>query len=334
MSDNLFRQYYVRLRREAIFKSLLWGAAIGFLAAFAAALVTWLTYFSARFFVTVGVFAVVMAAATLICYFCFFRPTSKDVARKVDALGLEERMITMLELEQSDDYIAMLQREDANRSLAKMGMSKFKFTLSLTLIVLLCVGGVCGLSMTTVTGLSDLGIVPSGAQLIDEAQGRNPANFIEVSYSATEGGYIYGEQAQTIRKGEGTGLVIAVANDGYRFYRWTDGYPYPARSDAGITEDMTYTAWFVAVDDDAALSDPLGDAATDQPPEDGNDSEGSSSDQGSTMEVPNYDYVIDWTIEYGDILSDYYASVMAALAAGDIPADLAAFIEAYFSTIS
>ena len=52
------------------------------------------------------------------------------------------------------------------------------------------------------------------------------------------------------------------------------------------------------------------------------------------MEVPNYDYVIDWTIEYGDILSDYYASVMAALAAGDIPADLAAFIEAYFSTIS
>lgn len=73
MSNNLFRQYYVRLRREAIFKSLLWGAAIGFLAAFAAALVTWLTYFSARFFVTVGVFAVVMAAATLICYFCFFR---------------------------------------------------------------------------------------------------------------------------------------------------------------------------------------------------------------------------------------------------------------------
>lgn len=333
MNDQLFRQYYVRVRREAIFKSLLWGAAIGFLAAFVAAFVGWMTYFPSRFFVTLGVFVVAAAGTTLLCYFVFFRPTAKDVAKKVDALGLEERMITMLELEQSDDYIALRQREDANRSLAKMGMNKFKFAVSLSLVILLSVSGVCALSMTTVTGLSDLGIVPSGAQLVDEAQGRNPANFIEVSYAATEGGYIYGEQEQTIRKGEQTGTVIAVADEGYRFYRWTDGYPYPARSDAGVDESTVYTAWFVVMDDDAAPENPFGDEATDQPPEDGNDSEERDPDDESSQEIDIYDYVIDWTIDYADVLGDYYSAVIAALTQGDFSGDLGDFIESYFSTI-
>ena len=43
--NDLFRQYYARLRRGGIVKSLLWGVAVGFLAAFVAALVTWMTDF-------------------------------------------------------------------------------------------------------------------------------------------------------------------------------------------------------------------------------------------------------------------------------------------------
>ena len=199
--NDLFRQYYARLRRGGIVKSLLWGVAVGFLAAFVAALVTWMTYFDG-FFLTIGVFVAVAAATALICYFRFFRPTAKDVARKVDSLGLEERMITMLELEKSDDYIALRQREDAQRSLQKLGMNKFKFGISLALVLVLSIGGVFALSMTTVTGLSDLGVIPSGAQLIDEAAGRNPRNYVDVVYSAMEGGYIYGESEQNLRKGE------------------------------------------------------------------------------------------------------------------------------------
>lgn len=149
--NDLFRQYYARLRRGGIVKSLLWGVAVGFLAAFVAALVTWMTYFDG-FFLTIGVFVAVAAATALICYFRFFRPTAKDVARKVDSLGLEERMITMLELEKSDDYIALRQREDAQRSLQKLGMNKFKFGISLALVLVLSIGGVFALSMTTVTG--------------------------------------------------------------------------------------------------------------------------------------------------------------------------------------
>ncbi len=332
--NDLFRQYYARLRRGGIVKSLLWGVAVGFLAAFVAALVTWMTYFDG-FFLTIGVFVAVAAATALICYFRFFRPTAKDVARKVDSLGLEERMITMLELEKSDDYIALRQREDAQRSLQKLGMNKFKFGISLALVLVLSIGGVFALSMTTVTGLSDLGVIPSGAQLIDEAAGRNPRNYVDVVYSAMEGGYIYGESEQNLRKGEQSSTVIAVADDGYRFYRWTDGYPYPARTDVAPDEDITFTAWFLPMDADGAAEAPDSDEATDQPPEDGNSSGGSATPPDTGQSPPNYDYVYDWLTQYKDVLGDYYTEAMEQLATnGELSDDLRLFFETYFSTIS
>ena len=332
-SDDIFRQYYGRLRREAIIRSLLWGVAVGFLAAFIAAFVTWMTYFSAGFFVTLGVFFAVAGGVTPVAYLRFFRPTAKDVARRVDALGLEERTVTMLELRESSDYMALCQREDAQRALSGLGMAKFKFAVSLTLILLLSVGGVCAVGMATVTGLSDLGVLPSGAQLIDEARGRDPGNYVEIGYLAADGGYIYGEAEQRIRKGENTQTVIAVADDGYRFYRWTDGYPYPARSDSG-SEEIVYTALFLPVDDAASAPSVSGDEATDIPSEDGNASDSEPQEPSGGVEPPNYDYIIDWTQLYKEVFGDYYDAAMEQLSSSDGLSDLLRiFIETYFGTL-
>lgn len=331
MHESVFRDYYSRLRREGLIKALLWGLAIGFFAAFIAAFATWMSYFKG-FYLTVGILVGVTALCTVALYFLFFKPTAKDVARRVDKLGLEERLITMLELEKCEDYIALRQREDAKESLSRLGMTKFKFGVSLTLILLLAIGGILGLGMTTVTALSDFGVLPSGAQLIDEARGRNPANYIEICYEARSGGIIYGETEQLILKKETTSTVIAVADDGYRFYRWTDGYPYPARSDTG-TEDITYTAWFLPMDADGAEEKPEGDAATDQPREDGNDQD-EQEPSGGGGTPPNYDYLYDWTIHYREVFGDYYDEIIEELSqGGEISEELRRFIETYCNSI-
>ena len=102
MQESVFRDYYSRLRREGFIKALLWGLAIGFFAAFITAFATWMSYFKG-FYLTVGILVGVTAVCTVALYFLFFKPTAKDVARRVDKLGLEERLIPMLELEKCED---------------------------------------------------------------------------------------------------------------------------------------------------------------------------------------------------------------------------------------
>lgn len=332
MHESVFKQYYRRLKREAILKSLLWGLAFGVIAAFIVGFATWMSYFKG-FFLTLGIFAGVTAIVSVAVYFIFFKPSARDVARRIDALGLEERMITMLELEKDESYMAMRQREDAKQSLSDLGGAKMKFALSLTLTLLLSVGGFFGVAATTVTGLSDFGVIPSGAQLIDEAKGRSPKNYFEVNYIATNGGEIFGEAQQKIVKNGSTETVIATPKDGFRFYRWTDGYPYPARSDSGITENITFTAWFLPITADEDEETPDGDEATDQPSEDGNDSDDEQPAKPG-VDPPNYDYVYDWTIKYKDVFGDYYAEIIELLAQdGELTEEERKFIETYLNTI-
>ena len=63
------------------------------------------------------------ALAVLIAAFLVFRPNQTEIARQIDALGLKERIASMLALRDSTDEIADLQREDALRHLATVKVS-------------------------------------------------------------------------------------------------------------------------------------------------------------------------------------------------------------------
>lgn len=332
MNESLLKNYYEKLRRSAFIKSLLWGLAFGFSAAFIAGFITWFSY-EKGFFITIAVFAAVTVAATLACYYAFFRPTAKDAARKVDSLGLEERMITMLELEGCEDYIAVRQREDAKAALEEFGEKKLGLGVSLALIIALSISAALGIAGTAVTGLSDLGVIRSGAEIVEEAQGKDPRNYVTIKYEATSGGNIAGNAEQTIRKNGSTETVVAVATEGFRFFCWTDGYAYPARSDERLTESETFTALFVQIGADGAEEKPAGDESDDQPPEDGNDAEEEENPPSGSTHA-NYDYVVDWTIHYRDILGDYYDLAMKELSGGgEISEELRKFIENYFNSL-
>lgn len=66
-------------------------------------------------------------------------------------------------------------------------------------------------------------------------------------YSAGEGGYIEGNAEQTVKGGDDGETVKAVANEYYRFVKWSDGLTTPERHDTNITEDKTVEAKFKKV---------------------------------------------------------------------------------------
>ncbi len=66
---------------------------------------------------------------------------------------------------------------------------------------------------------------------------------ITVKYDSTEGGKIEGVTEQTIKYGQTTSSVTAVADEGFTFKGWSDGHPMLSRSDSADS-DSTYTAIF------------------------------------------------------------------------------------------
>ena len=63
--------------------------------------------------------------------------------------------------------------------------------------------------------------------------------------STSLGGYITGNTEQTVRKGEKTTVVTAVANEGYKFLYWSDGIKNPERNGDTTSYDKELTAMFV-----------------------------------------------------------------------------------------
>lgn len=150
---KLFAKYHTRLMWEGIIKAALCGLAVGaLLSAIPALILLALTPQQAvsPVLVSLIVLAGGTVAAAPLFYFTLFKPTIKAIAHRVDRLGLEERIITMMEFEKDETYIAMAQREDTSNSLAKTSSKKLKFSwFAMVPIIIALVVGV-SLSATTI----------------------------------------------------------------------------------------------------------------------------------------------------------------------------------------
>ena len=294
----------------------------------------------------IGSFVVVAAGTTPIFYQYKYKPTAKQVAARIDKLGLEERMITMNEFIDDESFIALKQREDAKLKLNSIDLSLLKFVFSRGVIIALCVLGFMGAGMTTVTGLSDKGIISSGKDVLEEIFPEEPEIPVTLSYIAEEGGFIEGDEVQIFALGGDGTEVVAVAEDGYMFVEWSDGVTDPVRCDYRVQEDTEYVATFAQIGDGDQPGDGPGDG--DQPGDgDGQPGSGdtpSKSDQPSKEDGPpnngaNGSYtennmVLDGNTYYRDVFEEYYNKAMEYLAAGeDLPAELREWIQTYFDIL-
>lgn len=360
-SKKYFKTFYARLKREGWLKSLIAALVLGFAVVFCAALAVWLI----RGLTQLWLPAVCGAAAALISAPLFyrfrFRPTAKSVARRVDALGLEERMITMIELENDDSYIAMRQREDALEKIREADAKSIKFSVSRVSLALLAAFAVLGMSMSAVTLLSASGKIKDGSDLIDDIIPEEPIRYVSVSYVVTGdlgdgiGGMIEGEADQIIPAGTDAAPVIAVADDGWMFVCWQeDESEDPARSDTAIEEDVVYTAVFQRVgesepsdgegegegegDGEGEPSDQPGDPSDSSNDSNSSDNSFPSDGEGSNGASGRYDpanQIKNGDEYYRDSLQQYHDRAMELISQGkELPPALRDIIERYYGTIS
>lgn len=314
-----FEKHYAKLNLEAVTYSAVWGTVVGAICGFIAALITWFTALKPVLLcilISVGAFLFAGVVTGIILYFVKYRPTAKSSARRLDGLGMRERMITMLELEGDDSTIAKVQREDAKAQLASIPTSRIKITLTTTMIVLLSVFGILSLGMTTVSALAAAGILQTGDEVLDNTiEEIEPEVYFSVTYEAEDGGYIDGEAEQLVLEGKNAEPVTAVAEEGYVFVEWDDGLSRPGRQDNKITDHVIFIAVFEPIMEDEEGGEGDEDQPTDTPEESedaeqsqpNDDPQDSSGAAGGKYEEVNQ--IIDGTKYYREYL-EFYQDLM------------------------
>ena len=154
-----FQKHFLKIQIEAIVNSILSGLIVGFFAGFAAALITWMTPVDGLW-ISVGVTAGVTVISAVLFYLAKFRPTVMRSARRIDSVGLEERLITMVEYEKDTTPIANIQRQDAKKALDALNVAAITLRVATATLVCLGVAFTLCAGMTTVTTLADKGILP------------------------------------------------------------------------------------------------------------------------------------------------------------------------------
>jgi hypothetical protein len=237
-----FAKYRFKLGFEAFLKSLLCGLSVGLIANFITSLVTWFT--GGQLWITLTVFGSVSAIATAFFFLKVFRPTVNKNARRLDKLGLEERLVSMVEYESDESYIASVQREDARKALSAVDSRNIRIRIAKKIWIPLIVCFVLGASMTTVSTLAEKGFISGGDEIVDMLIPKEPEVFISVTYDVEEGGSIDGEADQLVLLGQDATAVTAIPDEGYAFVQWSDGSTKPYRVDRKLEADIEVFAIF------------------------------------------------------------------------------------------
>ena len=311
--QDLLENYRSRLAKEGWMKAALCGMSVGFGADILCAFAFWV-FGIKMFWICILAFVAITAIATPLFYFGKFRNSRRQVASRVDMLGLEERILTMTQLENDDSYMARRQREDAMNALKSVNESFLKIAVSVSMVVVCCVTFVLGVGATTASAVADKSLL----DLIHEKQGEKKAleNTYYLTYGVKDdvGGKVYGELEQAVLGGEAGKTVQAIADAGYVFVGWTDGYEDATRTDVDVQKDVEVKAIFVEIeaseDDDTTDEeeregnpngggDQQGPSQPGQPGDSGDGGDGDGDGAGSGASSAS-NQVIDGSTYYGD----------------------------------
>lgn len=140
---DVLKPFKRRLTAEAWIRSAVLG---GMMAAGVAAVLGGVRWFLPDTVTGTGIliaFAGVLILGTGLSFWLLYRPTERDTARRLDSLGMAERVETMLEYEHSASPAACLQREETMARLQGISGKTLGFSVSGTLSALCAALLVC-----------------------------------------------------------------------------------------------------------------------------------------------------------------------------------------------
>jgi len=339
-AKEIFGKHYQRMFAQSVLQSIIGGAGVACAINAVLSFLYWMLRFGN---VWIGMAAGLLTGGVVgvLLYFFKYRLTEKTVAQLIDRYGLQERMITMVELSGDNSTIAEMQRADAIARLGEVSAKNIKIKLSTLFTVTVSVLLVVSVTFSVLGILAGAGKIPYGKDLF--AQGGDGT--FEVVYTAGEGGSIRGEAEQSVSFGKSTTAVRAVADDGWMFVRWADGDTSPERWEVNVQSNMQIKAIFEKIDNTAPDEDDK-DSADDLPSGDvTQEGGGSNSDElggeeakgdggGGGAKWQDRNQFIDGATYYRDYLEFYYQYAMGFFdSATDIPPEIIEYFEIYFSGI-
>ncbi len=354
------RQTIEKLKSKIVRRALMKSLFVAFTAGCVANLIiAAIAYYNGGGYFWIGfiALAVVTAALTPVVYKFRFRPNAVTIAREIDSLGLEERMITMRELEGDDSTIAIFQREDTFKALNAVDEKLILMSVPIWLVIVVSITLALSLATSTVSVLAANGVIKRGGDVIEDIIGPDPVYF-ELNYETDGNGIIEGDIFQLVKQGDDAESVFAVADDDWIFAGWSEaGEPWspssvrgvdvdPFRQDKNVNGDTTYVAHFIRADNGADEDpDHLGfmeaNDATDKPPEEGEgQSQRPSGDQepepgGIGGAYFPHNQVYDGETYYGgETFVDAYQDAVEALDGdNDIPDERKRLVVDYYDII-
>lgn len=110
--ENVLIEFKKKAKKQNIIKAGLCSVAISLLFNIPFLIAFWILGYKYKFIVCAGIFVVGISVLFPVLYSKKFKYTEVQLAKKIDDLGLEERVLTMIELKDNNSFIAKKQKED------------------------------------------------------------------------------------------------------------------------------------------------------------------------------------------------------------------------------
>lgn len=126
--DSVLKKYRSRVLKESIIKSLIYGSIFA-LAVVAFVSLLFFIIGTKQLLISILLGVIALIGGSIYVYQSKFRTTVNAIAKRVDELGLHERVITMIDYADNDSLICEKQREDTQERLAKVESKQIKFRI-------------------------------------------------------------------------------------------------------------------------------------------------------------------------------------------------------------
>ena len=124
--ENVLIEFKKKAKKQNIIKAGLCSVAISLLFTIPFLIAFWIMDYKYKFIICAGIFIVGISVLFPVLYFKKFKYTEIQLAKRIDDLGLEERVLTMIELKDNNSFIAKKQKEDTLNVLKTVEVNDLK----------------------------------------------------------------------------------------------------------------------------------------------------------------------------------------------------------------